>query len=570
MEKPTISVYTAAHTVDYLGHSHEWTETEVVYTFAEVKKELAAFKSKCREEHETDKYLAIVAKHEEIERRKAIRAQRKQLQQQNAGNEKSEASPMKTNANPFSSATPLVEKRVNAAGQTVTKKVKDPLKKLQREEWLQEKRLLRQENAIWRRMGVVKSGRLVSPQSLNWQKESDVLWLFGPLYQPEEEEQQQNLDEDEDTKSSTIDGIPNYTSPIKPALKKHVEHSPIEDLLTYYKCSKVLNKDKSVTSVGHPYNFDAAEYSSSSEESDVTDAEDSDSGSSSDSSTGFPDHSQTRRNTMPVRIPKNKKSLRFSSKLEQVHYYAPTNYTKPPTRRRSTKKNLIDEDEDEPEKIPPKGGAGVAIGIKGVGMMDSCNDYNQIFKWAKSQVKDSGSYSLFCEDKKGASIVPDNSPIAAYQATMDAIAKKTAAASHMTTDATTNGAMEYQKMLAAARVSSMQSTTRRRQSTQYSKPIYDAELLSDDDDDESFSTNNKKSSNKTVDKQEKEVDPFCPPPVVEDLDKDASKNASIVARCVNIAENAKDVVMQLFFACLLLGTVSSLWIRTPYQIFSLI
>ncbi|CAG8516651.1 2307_t:CDS:2 [Ambispora gerdemannii] len=535
METPTISVITAAHTVDYLGHNHTWSETDVVYTHTEVKKEIAAFRSKCREEHEKPEYLAIVAKHEDIERRKAQKALRKQ----NTGKDTSEVPTVKA-SNPFSSATPLVEKRVNAAGQTVTKKVKDPLKKVQREEWLQEKRLLRQENALWRRMGVVKSGRLVSPQSLNWQKECDVLWLFGPLYQPEE-----HLDEDDDSKnasSSTIDGIPNYASPIKPALKKHVEHSPIEDLLTYYKCSKVLNKDKSVTSIDRLYKFDAADYSSSSEESDVTDAEDSDSGSNSDSSTCFSDHSlPTRRHTMPVRIPshvmqKNKKSLRFSSKLEQVHYYAPTNYTKPPTRRRSnpqrtTKKDLT----DESENIDPTG-AGVAIGIKGVGMMDTCNDYDQIFKWAKSQVRTSGTYNLFCEDdKKGA---PANTSIAAYQATMDAIEKKTAAANHMTTNATANGAMEYQKMLAAAKA----STTRRRQSTQYSKPIYDVELLSSDEDDEAFFSN-KKSSNKTVVDQEKEADPFCPPPIVEDtINKDTSKeDASIVARCVNIAENAKDV-----------------------------
>ncbi|CAG8593121.1 7105_t:CDS:1 [Ambispora gerdemannii] len=95
MKNPTVSVIMAAHTVDYLSHAYIWTEIDIVYAYVEVKKELAAFRSKCREKHEK------------------------------------------------------------------------PLKKLQLEEWLKEKRLLRQENSLWRRMGVVKSGRLVALRALN-------------------------------------------------------------------------------------------------------------------------------------------------------------------------------------------------------------------------------------------------------------------------------------------------------------------------------------------------------------------------------------------------------------------
>ncbi len=54
MEQPIVKVFTAAHTVDYLGRTHEGTE---------VKKELASFRSKCREEHEKPEYLASVVIH---------------------------------------------------------------------------------------------------------------------------------------------------------------------------------------------------------------------------------------------------------------------------------------------------------------------------------------------------------------------------------------------------------------------------------------------------------------------------------------------------------------------------
>ncbi|CAO3564349.1 unnamed protein product [Mortierella alpina] len=45
--------------------------------------------------------------------------------------------------------------------------------------------LRRMQNALWRRSSqssLAKDVALVRPESLNWQKESDVLWLYGPLY----------------------------------------------------------------------------------------------------------------------------------------------------------------------------------------------------------------------------------------------------------------------------------------------------------------------------------------------------------------------------------------------------
>ncbi|KAF8932514.1 hypothetical protein BGZ52_010014 [Haplosporangium bisporale] len=46
--------------------------------------------------------------------------------------------------------------------------------------------LRRMQNALWRRSSqssLAKDVALVPPESLNWQKECDVLWLYGPLYE---------------------------------------------------------------------------------------------------------------------------------------------------------------------------------------------------------------------------------------------------------------------------------------------------------------------------------------------------------------------------------------------------
>ncbi|KAF9426325.1 hypothetical protein BGZ76_002813 [Entomortierella beljakovae] len=48
--------------------------------------------------------------------------------------------------------------------------------------------LKRMQNALWRRSSqssLAKDVELVHPETLNWQKECDVLWLYGPLYEIE-------------------------------------------------------------------------------------------------------------------------------------------------------------------------------------------------------------------------------------------------------------------------------------------------------------------------------------------------------------------------------------------------
>jgi len=61
---------------------------------------------------------------------------------------------------------------------------KKELKKLTAERYKQ----IRYENAIWRQMArkcttqLGSSNDMVNPSAVNWQKESDITWLYGPLY----------------------------------------------------------------------------------------------------------------------------------------------------------------------------------------------------------------------------------------------------------------------------------------------------------------------------------------------------------------------------------------------------
>ncbi|KAI9339707.1 hypothetical protein BD770DRAFT_415182 [Pilaira anomala] len=73
----------------------------------------------------------------------------------------------------------------NLNQQTATKK---ELKKFSTEKVRQ----IRYQNAIWRQMArsctnkLSCSNQMIDPSSVNWQKESDITWLYGPLYMPPE------------------------------------------------------------------------------------------------------------------------------------------------------------------------------------------------------------------------------------------------------------------------------------------------------------------------------------------------------------------------------------------------
>ncbi|KAF7727625.1 hypothetical protein EC973_007283 [Apophysomyces ossiformis] len=63
--------------------------------------------------------------------------------------------------------------------------------KQQRKLRLERNNLMRYENTIWRQMARACTDRLsnqnqmIHPSSVNWQKESDITWLYGPLYKTE-------------------------------------------------------------------------------------------------------------------------------------------------------------------------------------------------------------------------------------------------------------------------------------------------------------------------------------------------------------------------------------------------
>ncbi|KAL0089594.1 hypothetical protein F4703DRAFT_1841818 [Phycomyces blakesleeanus] len=60
--------------------------------------------------------------------------------------------------------------------------------KQQRRLQIEHNKLIRYQNALWRQMAkrctdqLGQSNQLVSPSAVNWQKESDITWLYGPLY----------------------------------------------------------------------------------------------------------------------------------------------------------------------------------------------------------------------------------------------------------------------------------------------------------------------------------------------------------------------------------------------------
>jgi hypothetical protein len=334
MEQPSVTL-TATKSVDYLGQTHNWTDIDIISSYKEVSKQLDTVQEKLREENEqklNNKKLRKSSSHSKQLSQKAAQISSQSQQSLRGG---------RNNNNNNASAT---------IG-NISKQLKQ-----QRDESAlraEEKRLIRMKNALWRRMGpsvgcVGKGNKLVSPKTLKWQKECDILWLFGPLYQPDNDP----FMEDDDDK--TLVGSPPSTgcppsptlspysstpsSPsIKPALKKPVEYDPLKDLISY--ACEVLTNEK-------PYHG--------------------------------------RRHTTAPLPKQKKKSIRFSRDLEQVHY-TPTHYTIrpspviPPTRRRMSNPFFAKMEQD-------------LLNGKNV------EQYDQIFAWAKEQVKSSGKLRLFGED----------------------------------------------------------------------------------------------------------------------------------------------------------------------------
>jgi len=325
MEQPSVTS-TATKSVDYLGHTHDWACDDIISSYNEICKQLKGVQEKLRDEElKSNGKLRKSSSHSKHLSKKA--AQISQLQQQTQRGKNN-------NSDMIGNISKQLKQQKDGSALRA-----------------EEKRLVRMKNALWRRMGpsvgcVGKGNKLVSPKTMKWQKECDILWLFGPLYQPDNDPFMEDDDDKTLVGSNASTRCPNspvmspYSSSpssptIKPALKKPVEHDPLQDLISY--ACEVLANEK-------PY--------------------------------------YGRRHTTP--IPKKKKSIRFSRNLEQVHY-TPTHYTvrppqvQQPVRRRMSNPFFAKMEQD-------------LLSGKNV------EQYDQIFAWAKEQVKSTGKLRLFGED----------------------------------------------------------------------------------------------------------------------------------------------------------------------------
>jgi len=333
MEQPSVTL-TATKSVDYLGQTHNWTDVDIISSYKEVSKQLCAVQEKISEENEqklNNKKLKKSSSHSKHLSQKAAQISSQSQQSQRGKN---------NNSNIIG----------NISKQLKQQKDESALR-------AEEKRLIRMKNALWRRMGpsvgcVGKGNKLVAPKTLKWQKECDILWLFGPLYQPDNDPFMEDDDDKTLVGSPLSTGCPpspalspsstpyssSPASPtIKPALKKPVERDPLKDLISYA-CEVLANNEK-------PY--------------------------------------YGRRHTTAPLPKQKKKSIRFSRNLEQVHY-TPTHYTVrspplPPTRRKMSNPFFAKMEQD-------------------LSNGKNVEQYDQIFAWAKEQVKSTGKLRLFGED----------------------------------------------------------------------------------------------------------------------------------------------------------------------------
>ncbi|RCI03078.1 hypothetical protein CU098_011293 [Rhizopus stolonifer] len=95
----------------------------------------------------------------------------------------------------------------------------------------EQQRQIRYQNAIWRHMAktctnkLSASNALVHPSSVNWQKEADITWLYGPLYV--------SPDHSDFLTTTHISTMPN----LRPALKKTAstsKHAVLLELTSHY------------------------------------------------------------------------------------------------------------------------------------------------------------------------------------------------------------------------------------------------------------------------------------------------------------------------------------------------
>ncbi|CAJ0634470.1 9801_t:CDS:2 [Entrophospora sp. SA101] len=172
-----------------MRQSHQWSDTDVLYSYKEISSQLNACARKCRDEKEKERNIS-----KQLQRRKELSALK-----------------------------------------------------------ADEKRLVRMKNALWRRMGptlgvVAKGNKLVSPRTLKCASSSGSSSLSSsppssafasPPLSPTT------------TNINSIPNSP--TAYLKPVLKKPVEHDPLKDLISYACELMLLNNKNDKTAIDNKF-----------------------------------------------------------------------------------------------------------------------------------------------------------------------------------------------------------------------------------------------------------------------------------------------------------------------------
>ncbi|KAI7907848.1 uncharacterized protein BX663DRAFT_492200 [Cokeromyces recurvatus] len=99
----------------------------------------------------------------------------------------------------------------------------------------EEYKLLRFQNALWRTMArdctnqLGQSNKLIHPSTVSWQKESDITWLYGPIYTATSNNRNIEME-----KKKNVQQQQQKTSPtLKPVLKKYNSSNVTQNIPTY-------------------------------------------------------------------------------------------------------------------------------------------------------------------------------------------------------------------------------------------------------------------------------------------------------------------------------------------------
>ncbi|KAI9473962.1 MAG: hypothetical protein EXX96DRAFT_580023 [Benjaminiella poitrasii] len=118
-------------------------------------------------------------------------------------------------------------------------------------------KLLRFQNALWRTMArnctkqLGQSNQLVDPSTVSWQKESDITWLYGPIYTAASNNRSNEMEKN----SNRVQPTPT----LKPVLKKYNSSNVTQTLPTY---SETTTSSTTVTSRSNSFSSISSKSSS--------------------------------------------------------------------------------------------------------------------------------------------------------------------------------------------------------------------------------------------------------------------------------------------------------------------